>query len=140
MSRDAFWHLHSILKDDIIFQSTGTKPQRAVEFQLAAFLCHAGSMGGIRCAGVTGISEGTVYLYIDRISKALRNRRNQFLCWPNTRRRQQLKEEMEGWGFPGCIGIADGTLFRLHDKPKHDGFSFFCRKKFYAVSSAASSH
>lgn len=36
-------------------------------------------------------------------------------------------------GFPGCIGFGDGTYIRLVDKPWIDGWSYWCRKKFYAV-------
>ena len=44
-----------------------------------------------------------------------------------------LKDEMAKWGFPGCIGIVDGTLILLMDKPLRNGWAYLFRKKFYAV-------
>ncbi|KDQ12197.1 hypothetical protein BOTBODRAFT_80261, partial [Botryobasidium botryosum FD-172 SS1] len=36
-------------------------------------------------------------------------------------------------GFPGCIGIVDGSLIWLADMPRVNGMAYFCRKKFYAL-------
>jgi len=51
-----------------------------------------------------------------------------------------LKNEMAEFGFPGAIGIVDGTLIQLVDKPLKDGWAYFCHKKFYAVSDPNLSH
>lgn len=133
MLRPNFWHIHHLIERDPIFVSTGRKPQRPVKYQLAAFLCRAGAMGGIRCAGITGIAEGTIYLYVDRVSKAIRKLRPHYLRWPTAEEHAALKDEMVEWGFPGCIGMADGSLLPLREKPRKNGFAFYSRKKIYAV-------
>ena len=133
MSRASFWHLHDIIAGDSIFVSKGRRPQRPVSIQLAAFLIKYGSLSMTKTAGVVSIAEGTVHLYCSRVCRALRNVRDQHLSWPGQRRRAFLKEEMAKWGFPGCIGIVDGTLIQLMDKPLKNGWAYYCWKKFYAV-------
>lgn len=133
MSRENFWHICQMIHDDPIFVNPGKKPQRPVKFQLAAFLCRAGALGALKSAGITSVAEGTVYLYVDRVSKALRRLRPRYLKWPTRQERAMLKDEMGDWGFPGCVGIADGTLLPLREKPRENGWSFWSRKKFYAV-------
>lgn len=133
MSRESFFYLLSLIEDDPIFVSSATKRQRSPKHQLAAFLCRAGAEDGLKAASVTCIAEGTLYGYCYRVSKALRNIRDAHLAWPGPERREYLKEEMTAWGFPGCIGIGDGTLIRLTSKPRANGWVYWCRKKFYAV-------
>lgn len=133
MERDSFWYLHDLIKNDPIFLSTGRKPQRPSWHQLATFLIRYGEDPAIKSAKIAGVSEGSVYNYCDRIAQAFRNIRPQHLSWPGQERRAFLKEEMTEYGFPGCIGIIDGTLIRLREKPLVDGEVYFCRKKFYAV-------
>lgn len=79
------------------------------------------------------MAEGSVYNYCSRVTQAFREIRAQHLSWPGRERRAFLKAEMTEFGFPGCIGIIDGTLIRLMEKPKTDGEVYFCRKKFYSV-------
>ncbi|KZP34567.1 hypothetical protein FIBSPDRAFT_719687, partial [Athelia psychrophila] len=133
VDRDTFWHLHDLISGDPIFVSTGIKPQRPVQFQLAAFLCRSGAVSGIKTSSIVGIAEGTAYNYMHRVVRAFRNIRADHLAWPGIARRQFLSGEMGGFGFPRCIGIGDGTYIRLVDKPWIDGWSYWCRKKFYAV-------
>jgi hypothetical protein len=133
MSRPAFWHVVNILKDDLCFTSTGNRPQRAVEHQLLTYLIRMGGIGGVRSGDVAAVAEGTSYLYTDRVRDAIRRLRGRFLSWPGVERRLFLKTEMAKKGFPGCIGICDGSLIRLLNKPSRNGASYWCRKKMYAV-------
>jgi len=81
-----------------------------------------------------GVAEGTVYLYAKRVCHVLRNIHTKHLFWPGPARRQFLKDAMEEFGFPGCIGIVDGTLIHLVDKLLKNGWAYYSRKQFYAVS------
>ena len=134
VDRETFWHLHGLIADDPIFVSRGKKPQRPVKYQLAAFLCRAGMESGVKSASVIAIAEGSVYNYVQRVCRAFRNIQDDHLAWPGDERRTFLKEEMGAGGFPGCIGIGDGTFVHLVDKPWENGWAYWCRKKFYAVS------
>jgi hypothetical protein len=134
MSRDGFVHLLHLIEDDPVFISSSNKPQRPVEYQLAAFLCRMGAEDALKAAAVICIAEGTVYGYCERVCKAIRNIRDNHLAWPGIERRRFLKTEMAEQSFPGCIGIGDGTLIRLINKPWRNGAAYWCRKKFYAIS------
>ncbi|KAF8836722.1 hypothetical protein BDN67DRAFT_1031877 [Paxillus ammoniavirescens] len=124
MTQEAFWHVHDLVHHDPIFISTGKHPQRAVHYQLSTFLCHLGGESGIKVASVMSIAEGTAYLYFDR---------NGHLAWPGERRQDFLSSEMTEWGFPGCIGIADGSYILLMYKPIKNGYAYWCCKKYYAL-------
>ena len=117
MSRAAFWHVHDLIKDDPVFTSGGKRPQRPPAHQLAAFLVRMGATSGVKSAGGVSIAEGTVFLYCKRGTRALRMIRTNHLAWPGHARRQFLSSEMGVVGFPGCIGISDGTYIRLAGRP-----------------------
>lgn len=134
MSRQSFWHLTDLIKDDMIFAQKGYRPQRPVAEQLAAFLMHCGSISHVVAASHCCIAEGTTYLYHSRVREALLNIRDKHLAWPGQRRRLFLKQEMADFGFPGCIGLIDASLIPLANKPSKDGWAYFTRKKNYAVS------
>ncbi|EPQ55387.1 hypothetical protein GLOTRDRAFT_93845 [Gloeophyllum trabeum ATCC 11539] len=133
MDRASFWHVHDLIKDNPVFFSGNGRRQRPVQYQLATFLCRIGGESNEKAGDVTAIAEGTTYLYCERVCRALRTLKAQHLAWPGPERRQFLKECMAEYGFPGCIGIGDGTFFGLTEKPWVNGFAYWCRKKFYAV-------
>lgn len=135
MTRECFGHLLCLIQGDPIFVSTGRKPQKPVAEQLAAFLMRCGGKTSIFTATDAAVAEGTTYLYCKRVRKAFLNIRDQHLAWPNQQQRTLLKDAMGNeYGFPGCIGILDATLIPLAERPKKNGWAYFCRKKYYAVS------
>src|SRR5882724_10489991 len=134
MSKDAFCHLHDIIAGDPIFVSTGPQNQWPIRIQLATFLIRYGAQTYVKTASVVSIAEGTVDLYCKCVWQAIRNVNHSHLAWPEPPQQAYLKEEMARWGFPGCIGMVDGSLIRLMDKPKKNGWAYYSRKKFYVVS------
>ena len=134
VDRESFDFLLDEIKDDMIFMSTAGRPQRPVKYQLATFLLRMGAQGAVVTAGIMAISEGSTYTYMYRVGKAFRNIRDKHLAWPGAERRDDLARVMEKkFGFPGCIGIGDGTYIFLADKPSINGYAYWCRKKGYAV-------
>ncbi|RDX43329.1 hypothetical protein OH76DRAFT_1361348 [Lentinus brumalis] len=133
MDRDAFWHLNELIQDDPVFVSTGKRPQRPPWYQLAVFLCRMGNKTGITAASFASISEGTVWLYTDRVCQAFRNIRDQHIYWPGHVERDEFSNSMADWGFPGCLGSGDGTYIRLERRPSMNGYAYWCRKKMYAI-------
>ena len=134
VNRESFQFLHDEIKDDLIFAARGGRPQLPVKYQLATFLLRMGAQGAVCTAGIMAISEGSTYTYVYRVGKAFRNVRDKHLAWPGAERRDFLSTAMEeGWGFPGCIGIGDGSYIFLSDKPTINGYAYWCRKKGYAV-------
>lgn len=135
MDRKSFDHIANLIRNDPVFASDpDRRPQRPVEHQLAAFLIRMGGELAIKTSDVTGIAEGTLFIYCNRVSKAIRRLRDDHISWPSQERRINIKEAMGEGGFGGCIGICDGSLIRLHTKPVESGESYWCRKKMYAVS------
>jgi hypothetical protein len=75
-----------------------------------------------------------MYNYCTRVRRAIRKLIPRFVVWPDRARRLELSQAFDTYGFPGCLGIVDGSLIPLTDKPLVDGPVYFCRKGFYAVS------
>ena len=134
MDREAFWHLHELIKNDPVFVSTGKRPQRPAWYQLAVFLCRMGNKTAVTAASFASISEVAVFLYTDRVCDAIRRIRDQHIYWPKDEEREQFSDAMAEWGFPGCLGSGDGTYIRLERRPSQNGYAYWCRKKFYGVS------
>ncbi|PPQ98190.1 hypothetical protein CVT26_003236 [Gymnopilus dilepis] len=134
MDRDTFWIVHDLIRDDPRFISTGRKPQRPVRYQLATFLCVVGAESAVKTASVVSIAEGCVYNYTKRVVKALRAIRDDHLAWPGPYRREFISDALAALGFPGCVGLGDGTYIRLTEKPIRNPWSYFCHKKFYAFA------
>jgi hypothetical protein len=83
MERQQFNKLVQVLQNDTVFQNKGNKPQAPVEFQLVIFLRRLGSKDDIlSICSRFGICEGTVILYINRVIKAIRNKKLEFVQWP----------------------------------------------------------
>lgn len=135
MDRASFWALHNLIADDPEFISVGGRPQRPVYCQLAVFLIRVGGENSLKTADITGVSEGSTYDYVRRVTKAIRRLRDRFVKWPVGEELEHIKAEMEELGFPGCVGSGDGTLFVIEEKPQEDGPSYWTRKKFYGVCS-----
>jgi len=134
-THQSFFTVCNIIRDHPVFQSTGTKPQRPVEVQLATFLR---TYGGTRKHHLEGalscnIGEGTTILYTDRVIEALGDLAGQYIHWPDEARRAEIRAAFGDMGFPGAIGAVDGSLIQFADKPLTDAIYYYCRKKFYGV-------
>lgn len=139
MSRETFDKLVGLLEKDPIFLSTGPRPQRAVRYQLAAFLLRYAGEGSdaIGVSNKLGIGEGTVFKYCQHVTRALRKIGLTTLLWGDSNRHRETASFIEkNYGFKGCIGIVDGSLIRLSEVPVEHGQSYWCRKKYPAVSDA----
>jgi len=124
MLQESFWHLPNIISGDRIFISMGQPPQCPVKVQLACFLIQYGSISSVKTAGEISIAEGMVHLYCHQVQPAFCNVWHAHLSWLGKRRKAFLKDQMAGWGFPGCIGIVDGSLIRLREKPHNNGWAY----------------
>ena len=135
MEKQQFNKLVQILQNDTIFQSKGNKPQAPVELQLAIFLRRLGSKDDIlSICSRFGVSEGTVILYVNRVIEAIRNKKSEFIQWPNNDNRVTVHAGFQAiGGFQNVIGAIDGTHFILNEAPAQDPTAFFTRKKRYAI-------
>lgn len=140
LGRETFDSVVAILSANPIFISSGRKPQRHVKYQLGAFLFRYGRLGtdSLEVAAKLGIGHGTVIKYCKRVSRALRQLRPQYLCWPNNSKKDAISSRIEARsGFPGCVSCCDGSLIRFCEEPEEHGDVFMSRKKYYAVSGAS---
>ena len=135
-SRSSFYRLCALIGPNPLFTSTGRKPQRDIKFQLATYLHHH---GGMNCNHLDtiwecGVSMGSYFNYIDRVTLAIHQLRSDYVQWPQDERQQKIWQEFGGKGFPGAIGVADGCMMRLAEAPQRDMIAYYTRKKCYRVS------
>lgn len=136
MSPATFWAVVKLLEPNPIFRSRGSKPQRPVKHQFACFLLRFGREASRTFEPVTqmAISEGSVINYCRRVTRALRELGLHCIAWPNEERKQEISKAVEKRShIPGCIGIIDGSLIQLAQKPSEQGDHYICRKGWPAV-------
>lgn len=136
MGREMFDRLVYILAPNPLFQSTGRKPQRHVKYQLATFLFRYGTLGSdaIGTAIRLSLGLGTVMLYCRRVTRALRELREQYAGYSNEDDQQaSIAAIKQKSGFPRCVGSGDGSLIRHDEKPMQNGEQFKGRKQFFGV-------
>ncbi|RIA81045.1 hypothetical protein C1645_701120, partial [Glomus cerebriforme] len=64
------------------------------------------------------ICEGTVILYVNRVMKAIRNKKLEFVQWPKNNNQVTVHAGFQAIGrFQNIIGIIDGTHFILNEAP-----------------------
>ncbi|SCZ95295.1 BZ3500_MvSof-1268-A1-R1_Chr11-2g03413 [Microbotryum saponariae] len=138
MSKTCFEYLVQLLSSNPVFapQPTG-RPQRPVREQIAVFLAYMGDpTSKLGSAVHTGIGEGSVYQYIDRVSDALYHHLPQVIRWPTGAEAARVSEALE---VDKCIGVIDGTLLPLATAPfAKDRMTFYNgRKKMYCLNMQA---
>jgi hypothetical protein len=131
-----FDYLVGELSINILFQSTGYRPQRHVKYQLRCFLIRYGALGSdvIGTAQKLSIGYGTVFLYCHRVTRAIRELRPRFVGWLSPERKVVVQQHIKDfYGFAKCLGSGDGSLVRFNEIPIEDGHLFQSRKKFFGV-------
>jgi hypothetical protein len=134
VNRTSFFRLLDLIKGDPVFVSKGRKPQTPPKYQLATYLIRYGALPGVKVATVLQMSEGTVYNHSSRVVRAFRKLRHLYVSWPTAEERQVIKEDSRAHGFPGAIGVVDGSYIQLLEKPREDHMLYYSRKKIWAVS------
>ncbi|KAF8068082.1 hypothetical protein FPV67DRAFT_1171459 [Lyophyllum atratum] len=136
LGRQTFDRIVTLLERNSLFISRGRKPQRAVRYQLAAFLMRYGKEGSdtMSIAKRLGLGLGTVWIYCRRVTRALRELSLSVISWGDEDRLHETAEFIRDIsGLGDCIGVLDGSLIRLDDIPTEWGPLYFCRKKFPAL-------
>jgi hypothetical protein len=141
MHRVSFWKLVSLIKDHRVFHPTNAKkPQAPPEHQLLVLLYYLGTCGSAgnnpRLRNAFGLGRGTIELYRNRCVLAIMSMRNDVIKWPDVTERIEIATRMEQvYKWPGCIAIADGTLFPLTYEPQsEDAPDYSGRKHRYSLS------
>lgn len=102
---------------------------------MATFLHHYGAenVANLSTVRECGIARGTVYNYIDRVTQAIRELRDDYVKWPTGDRLAEVKKDFGAFGFKNCIGALDGTTMQLAVAPSKHRMSYRCRHKYWAV-------
>jgi hypothetical protein len=128
MTQESFNSLTEMIENHAVFQNRKGrgKKQSPARNQLACFLRYVGSEGsacsnaGMRQAFRFG--RGTFPNFLKRWCTAIRSVKEQTLTsWPDEDERKEIaKCFYRDFGFPNCVGIADGTLFPFAFRPETD--------------------
>ncbi|KAL3683053.1 hypothetical protein R1sor_001075 [Riccia sorocarpa] len=71
--------------------------------------------------------------YTNRVMTALEFAMGHEIAWPDRQERAVNSAHFAGLGFPGCIGLVDGTLVKLSQRPHDDGETCSDRKSNYSI-------
>ena len=75
------------------------------------------------------IGKGTVQQYLWQTIDLLARLAPQYIQWPPWGQRFG-----EGSMFDKCIGCIDGSIIKLHEKPKYNNKAYFSYKKNYELN------
>ncbi|KAL3684106.1 hypothetical protein R1sor_011572 [Riccia sorocarpa] len=72
--------------------------------------------------------------YTNRVMIALRDRLGNLISWPDEMERRRISASFAEKGFPGCVGLIDGTLIPLSQRPRDGGETYHDRKNRYSYN------
>ena len=139
MNKDTFIFILNKIQNHQVFKNNSRHQQQPVWLQLLVALERFGFDGTSSSVGKIsrnlGISRGTVILYTARIIEAILSIHDEFIKWPNRRRKKQTSDYFEeNHQFKGLIGIVDGTFINLCEKPQVDPETYWSRKQRYSMN------
>ncbi|KAF9934820.1 hypothetical protein FBU30_010793 [Linnemannia zychae] len=132
-TKQGFHTVLQIIKDNPVFHNSALIQQTDPAIQLAVMLARFGTYGNggsvSKLQSLFQFGNGSTINFTKRVMKALLDVRDEWISWPDQRRRTEIGQVMREEGFPGCIGFIDGTTICLSQKPARDGETYFDRKK-----------
>ena len=139
MNKETFLFILNRIQMHQIFKNNSRHQQQPVWLQLLVALERLGFDGTSSSVGKIsrnlGISKGTVILYTTRVIEAILSIQNEFIKWPDRRRRKITSEYFEeNHQLKGCVGIVDGTFINLCEKPQVDPETYWSRKQRYSMN------
>ena len=144
MQKTSFKKLVDLISDDDVFKTNDRNPhsrhrQAPVWMQLMVVLqrlgCDGNGVSVERIAANGGFSVGSVHKFTERVYTAIRRLRRRVIAWPDADERKRISQRMDlKFGFPGAVGMLDGTPAVFCQKPGKDGEVFWTRKHHYAYN------
>ncbi|KAL2632550.1 hypothetical protein R1flu_004029 [Riccia fluitans] len=132
MTRSSFMELVSKIADHPMFHNNSPYAQAPLAMQLAVVLDRFGHEGNGACFShslmLWGLDEGSMVNYTNTIMIALRDKLRYLVSWPTTSKRRRISAAFVEKGFLGCVGLIDGTLIPLSQRP-HDGNEMYHDRK-----------
>lgn len=75
-----------------------------------------------------------MYEYVDQVTEAVRELRDEYVKWPSGERLAEVKKTFGMMGFKNAIGALDGTTMQLANAPSAHCILYRCCYKYWAVS------
>ncbi|KAL3701036.1 hypothetical protein R1sor_019058 [Riccia sorocarpa] len=72
--------------------------------------------------------------YTNRVMTTLESAMGHEIAWPDHQQRAVNSAHFAELDFPSCIGLVDGTLVKLSERPRDDGETLFDRKSNYSMN------
>ena len=139
VSRSSFHWLCDLFSKSPHLLSQGNKEIFSIEFHLLLFLRKVGSEGveasDTKMANFFGIGKGSVSILFNRMKQAILSFKRDVIKWPTEQEKNAMKLEIKTrYGFQKCVGIIDGTIIILNQRPQKFGDSYWCRKCVYSLN------
>ena len=142
MSRNCYWQLVELIANHPVFlkknsDSRGKAPKPA-SHQLLVLLKYYGSEGNsassVSLGSFFGIGHGAVDRCKEAALEGVLSLEDRTYFWPDAEERKVIANRIrDTYLFPNCVGIIDGTLLPLLQRPLLHGENYLSRKKFYAI-------
>jgi hypothetical protein len=136
ITRTNFLQLHSEIFEGAHFRTD----KFPTDFMLGVFLYRMATKQSCRELGeLFSISQSSVTRVTSQVASLIHRRlTDKYIRVPTTRaamfRIAEGFERLNGSGFPGVIGVVDGTRIVLDRQPAVDGRAYFDRKKNYSIA------
>jgi hypothetical protein len=139
VSKNVFLDVVNKIENHEVFNHSGHKTQRSVDFQLLVCLRRLGLHGnGNSYSSLQHffhISIGAIDTYCDRCLSALHTLRNEVIKWPVSTEKKKISDAIEKkTKLPGCIGFIDGTHIEFEFKPSTYGEDYYNYKCAYSLT------
>ena len=137
--RSTYHWLCSIFANNQHLVCKSNHVMKPIELHVLLFLKKVGSEGtsgsDSKLADFFGIGKGTVPLMFSRMKNAILSLKDKVITWPTQAQKERMKLEIKTkYGFQKCVGIIDGTIIILQNRPVKYGDSYYCRKNVYALN------
>ena len=139
MDKASFVSIENLISNHPIFHNLSMNKQTDVWIQLMVVLNRLGCDGNGASIGkmaiFTGIGEGTVLLFTDRVFTAILSLKDKSIKWPNSRERRRISRAFAAKdGLENAVGVVDGTHIHFAWKPGIDGEVYWTRKSRYSLN------
>jgi hypothetical protein len=129
MDKSMFWNLIDLVELYYVFHNNAYYMQALVCLQLAVCLDRFGHHGNgsyfMQNLMIWGVITESIHNFTMRCITALELTLKGQIRWPNRQERQQIFDAFALKGFPGCVGLIDGTTFSLTQRPAIDGQRYY---------------
>ncbi|CAM6094683.1 unnamed protein product [Calypogeia fissa] len=138
IDKPSFFELLNRVENHPIYHNRSTNTQAPIIWQLAVTLDRLGHDGNGACLNhlipTWGVSNGSLCNFTKRTLIALDSALHGVIRWADRAERRRISEEFAKKGFSGCVGLIDGTLIPLTQRPKNSGECYYDRKCNYSMN------